>query len=340
MVALSDVRAHNAALKFSLPAGLVAVFVGGTSGIGLFTARELVRNTTAPHVYLIGRNATEANKIVEELQSINSSSQVSFIQKDVSLLRNVDEACSEIKTKEKQVNLLFMTCGYLTLKGRDDTTEGLDRKFAVHYYARMRFIQQLTPLLQHAAAQSPSPTLSRVVAVLDPQAGLHLVPNFSDLSLKSNFSLKNCMTHASGMTSLAVSHLAKENPGTTFVHAYPSGVATGVVREVFGVFEPVAKFLFSLARFMFVPQVESGERHLFAATAERYPPKAFGGSVERAAVGSDGVKGSGSYLLNWNGDILADTKNAKKMRDDGKEAVIWDHTEEVFKKICEEGGKY
>lgn len=35
MVALNSVRAHNANLK-SLPAGLVAVFVGGTSGIGWY----------------------------------------------------------------------------------------------------------------------------------------------------------------------------------------------------------------------------------------------------------------------------------------------------------------
>ncbi|KAF1841642.1 uncharacterized protein K460DRAFT_409100 [Cucurbitaria berberidis CBS 394.84] len=313
MVSLSDVRAHNATLR-SLPAGLVAVFVGGTSGIGLFTAREFVRNTTSPHVYLIGRNATEASKIIQELRTINTSSQVSFIQKDVSLLKNVDEACQEIKSKEKQVNLLFMTCGYLTFQGRDETAEGLDRKFALHY---------------------------RVVAVLDPQIGLRFTPNFSDLALQSSFSLKNCGIHASAMTSLAVYHLAKEYPTTTFIHAYPSGVETGVFRELFGRFERVAKsLLLTVASWMIVPQGESGERHLFAATAPRYAPQAIGGNVEGAAVGSDGVKGSGSYLLNWNGDILADRPKAKSMRESGKEKVVWEHTEEVFKKICDEGGKY
>jgi NADP-dependent 3-hydroxy acid dehydrogenase YdfG len=55
MVALDTVRASNSSLK-SLPANLVAIFVGGTSGIGLYTARELVRNTTSPHIYLIGRS--------------------------------------------------------------------------------------------------------------------------------------------------------------------------------------------------------------------------------------------------------------------------------------------
>ncbi|KNG47299.1 short-chain dehydrogenase reductase [Stemphylium lycopersici] len=336
MVSIAHVHAHNASLK-SLPPNLVAVFVGGTSGIGLFTAREFVRNTRSPHVYLIGRNATEASKIIEELHSINSASQVSFIQKDISLLKNVDGACDEIKSKEKQVNMLVMTSGYLTLSGRDETVEGLDRKFSVHYYARMRFIQQLTPLLDKA---SEANELSRVLSVLDPQAGLRLGGlNYSDLSLKQNFSLKNVMVHASAMTSLSISHLAKQHPKTSYIHAYPSGVETGVTRELFGRLNGVfTSALHFLARwFIYVPQVESGERHLFAATSPRYAPKA---SVESSdVVGSDGIMGSGSYLLNWNGDVLADTKKAQKLREEGGVQKVWEHTEEVMTKI-EEQGKY
>ncbi|KAF1947324.1 NAD(P)-binding protein [Clathrospora elynae] len=336
MVLLADVRAHNATLK-SLPSGLVAVFVGATSGIGFFTAREFVRNTTSPHVYLIGRNATEAGKIIEELRSINSSSQLTFLQKDVSLLKNVDEACNEIKSREKQINVLFITCGYLTMKGRDETTEGLDRKLAVQYYARMRFIQQLTPLLN---AASQANRISRVVAVLDPQAGLRLGGlNYADLDLKHNFSLKNVMLHASAMTSLSIAHLAKTNPKTSYIHAYPSGVETGVTRELFGRFNGVVKTVLGglAGRWLYVPQEESGERHLFAATAPRYAPKADGETTE--VVGSDGIKGSGSYLLNWNGDILTDTKNAQKLREEGGEERVWEHTEEVLRKTSE-GGMY
>jgi NAD(P)-dependent dehydrogenase (short-subunit alcohol dehydrogenase family) len=332
MVAISEVRAHNATLK-TLPANLVAVFVGGTSGIGFFTAREFVCSTRSPHVYLIGRNATEANKIIEELKSINSSSQISFIQKDISLLKNVDEACNEIKSKEKQVNILFITCGYLTMKGRDETTEGLDRKLAVQYYARMRFIQSLTPLLN---AASQAKTLSRVVAVLDPQAGLRLGGlNFSDLSLKHNFSLKNVLLHASAMTSLSIAHLAKQNPNTSYIHAYPSGVETGATRELFGRFNGAVMFVLGgIRRWLFVPQIESGERHLFAATAPRYASKADG---QTEVVGSDGVKGSGSYLLSWTGDVFPDTKNAQKLREAGGEEKVWAHNEEVMRKIQEEG---
>jgi NAD(P)-dependent dehydrogenase (short-subunit alcohol dehydrogenase family) len=336
MVALDAVRASNASLK-SLPSGLVAVFVGGTSGIGLFTARELVRNTTAPHIYLIGRNQTEATKIIQELKNINSSSEVSFIQKDVSLLKNVDEACNEIKSKEKQVNLLFMTCGYFVLTGRNETPEGLDHKFALHYYTRMRFVDQLQPLLNAAAT---SKTLSRVVAVLDPQPGLRLTPNLSDLDLKTTFSLKNCATHASAMTNLAFSRWAFQNPGTSYIHAFPSVVDTGAGRDAFGPFAPLAKpLLWLVTKAMQVKPVESGERHLYAATSPTFAPRS-NGSVEGAAIGGDGVKGSGSYLLNWNGDILADTAKAKKLREEGGEAKVTDHTREVFEKICVEGRKY
>jgi NAD(P)-dependent dehydrogenase (short-subunit alcohol dehydrogenase family) len=337
MVALTDVRTSNSALK-SLPANLVAVFVGGTSGIGLYTARELARNTTSPHIYLIGRNQAGATKIIEELKSINSSSQVSFIQKDVSLLKNVDEACQEIHTKEKQVNLLFITCGYFVFTGRDETAEGLDKKLALHYYTRMRFINQLQPLLDTAATSN---SLSRVVSVLDPQVGLRMMPNFSDLSLKNSFSLKNCASHASSMTNLTFLRLASQHPRTSYIHEYPGLVETGVGRDAWGAFEPLAKpFLWLLKVAMEVKPVESGERHLFASTSPTYTPKASSEGIKEAMTGSDTVKGSGSYLLNWNGDVLADTAKAKKLRDDGGEKKVWDHTEEVFKKVCEESGKY
>lgn len=42
-----------------------------------------------------------------------------FIQKDVSLLKNVDSACEEIKSQEQRADLLFMSQGYLTFAGRN-----------------------------------------------------------------------------------------------------------------------------------------------------------------------------------------------------------------------------
>lgn len=40
----------------------------------------------------------------------------------------------------------------ITLNGRDETSdsEGLDKKLALHYYARWKFIKDLIPLLRRA----------------------------------------------------------------------------------------------------------------------------------------------------------------------------------------------
>lgn len=334
MVSLSDVRAHNATLS-SLAPNLVAIFVGGTSGISHYTALEFARNTRSPHIYLIGRNATEAAKITNELKSINSTSRVDFIQKDVSLLRKVDEACKEIKGKEKKVNLLFMTIGYMTLKGRNETEEGLDHKFALHYYSRARFMHNLAPLLDAAAKdEDPQATLSRVVSVYDPALGKNNDFDFSDPSLKHNFSLRNCATHGSALGNFAIEHLAKQWPNTSFIHEQPGVVETSGGRN------PWLKPLYVLLSPFSVNKKESGERHLFEATAPRYAPKAKADGVLDVVNGGDGIKGSGHYHLSWNGEAQSDSKRAAKMRSEGAEEKMWAHTTEVFKNICEEGGRY
>ncbi len=100
--------------------------VGGTSGIGETTAREFVRNTRAPKVYLIGRNTEAASRIQEEFKRINPEGVFNFIQTDLSLLKNVDKACEEIKAKETKVNLLFMSTGFLSMAGRQGMHETKD----------------------------------------------------------------------------------------------------------------------------------------------------------------------------------------------------------------------
>ncbi|KAL4924066.1 uncharacterized protein BDV17DRAFT_275525 [Aspergillus undulatus] len=344
MVNLQTVRAHNASLK-SLGEGLVAVFVGGTSGISLSTALTLARNTLSPRIYLIGRSQSAADAAIANIHSINPKAQPTFLQADITLLKNVDKVCDQIKAREEKLNLLFMTPGTMTLKGRDETSEGLDTKFVLHYYARMRFVHQLLPLLS-TAAENDNSTLSRVVSVLDPTVSVAVGGagklNWDDLSLKNTFSLKNCGHHASLMNNFYLEGMAQKYPRTSFVHAYPSGVDTGITRDV-----PFSKILTPIARIVFrpfmVPLQESGERHLFAGTSGRYPPlnvgenNLEGGDV---AVGSTGKKGSGCYWVSWDGEVFPPNKKFERTRGEGAVERVIGHTEEVFKRVCEEGGTY
>lgn len=113
---------------------------------------------------------------------------------------------------------------------------------------------------------------------------------------------------------------------------------------------PLARFgaeVFSvLAKPFFVPLEESGERHLYAATSQVFVPKRDGeGSTAAvaaaAAVGSDGVKGSGGYLLNWNGDVVGKQNLLRKYREEGVGKTVWQHTLDVFQNVCgTKDGKY
>ncbi|KAH8703131.1 hypothetical protein BGW36DRAFT_368864 [Talaromyces proteolyticus] len=339
MVSISEIRAHNATIK-KLGSGLVAVFVGGTSGIGLSTAREFTRNATAPHIYLIGRNESQASQIITELRGINDSAQVSFIKTDVSLLKSVDEACQEIGKKEEKVNLLFMTPGVLTMQGRTETSEGLDRKLSLHYYARMRFVQDLLPQLNVAGS---SGSLARVISVLGPGNEKKLVE--TDLDLKTNYSLSNAAGHAITMNSLSLIHFAATNPSVSFLHSNPGGVQTNAARELNPILKGITSLLFLLLKpfptssIGIVPLSESGERHTYAATTSLFSPK----NQNVATTGADGEKGSGAYRLGFDTAPIDSKQSSSVLVKDylanGVGKKVWEHTTDIFNKATGSEGK-
>jgi hypothetical protein len=65
-------------------------------------------------------------------------------------MKNVNEVTKELLTRLPKINFLVMTPGIMTTKGRDETEEGIDRKLAVHYYARWKFVSDLLPALKKA----------------------------------------------------------------------------------------------------------------------------------------------------------------------------------------------
>ncbi|KAJ5744089.1 hypothetical protein N7533_008959 [Penicillium manginii] len=345
MVSIDEVRKSNSQITSLYGTNLVAVFVipgnfavGGTSGIGETTARAFICNTKASRVYLIGRDQERASRIIEELQQLEPSATVNFIATDVSLLREVDRACHEIQRQEDLVNILFLSPGVGTATGRDETDEGLDKKLNLHYYSRMRFIANLLPQLTPANAKGektvPSRSrLSRVISVLE--AGGEASIDFDDLSLKTNYSLRNCAKHAITMNSLSMEYLAASFPRTAFIHSFPGIVRTRLGRD-FGTFTTLGlNALLLLAKPWEIPLAESGERHLYAATCPLFSPR-NGNKLLDLAEGSDGNLGSGFYRLASDGSTYKSSKVMQRYREYGSTSQIWDHTRGVFAKVLVE----
>jgi NAD(P)-dependent dehydrogenase (short-subunit alcohol dehydrogenase family) len=113
MVALEDVQSSNSRIASTLPPGLVAVFVGGTSGIGETALKQFAKHARQPRVYFVGRSQESADRVAMECKALNSEGDYIFIKADTSLIRNVDDVCRKIKSKEKAINLLFISTGTL-----------------------------------------------------------------------------------------------------------------------------------------------------------------------------------------------------------------------------------
>ena len=199
----------------------------------------------------------------------------------------------------------------------------------------MRFLYNLLPQLTNAAntgGTNPGQRgLSSVLSVLDGRGNAPLILN--DLSLKNNYSLRNCANHAITMTSLSMEELASSHPSTSFVHAYPGIVKTSIVRDNGFLIKTALSALFLLLSPMTVPLEESGERHLYAATNPSFSPRASKEGND-AAIGSDGVQGSGSYLVGSDSATVSYQKVLDGYRADGTRGSVWKHTLDIFKGIC------
>ena len=127
MVKLDIVRSSISDLVKSQP--LVAVFVGGTSGIGEFTVQALAathgNKGKGLRVYIVGRNASAAEKTIAECRVICPNGQFIFVKaQDLSLLNDVDRVCEEIMQLERNeksdsgaasIDILVMSQHYFPL---------------------------------------------------------------------------------------------------------------------------------------------------------------------------------------------------------------------------------
>lgn len=116
MVLLPKVIASNERIAHTFPDGLVAVFVGGTSGVGEYTLLKLAKYALKPQVYIVGRSQEAADRIIKECKQLNPGGKFEFIKSDISLLENVDDVCRQIRSKETAINILFQSQGTMSFK--------------------------------------------------------------------------------------------------------------------------------------------------------------------------------------------------------------------------------
>jgi NAD(P)-dependent dehydrogenase (short-subunit alcohol dehydrogenase family) len=328
MVSYTEIQASNRLIN-DANAPRVAVFVGGTSGIGKLTVHALVATGASMRIYLVGRksSAERMQAFIEELRTVNDKAEVVWTEGEIALLAESKRVCKIIKSKETRVDLLFLTAGYAPFGPRSETDEGIEVAQSLEYYSRILFIQHLLPLMTKTEAP-------RVVSVLGGGMERANSINADDFDLKrpGNWSGMNAQIQYTAMNTVTMDKLASDNPQVTFIHSWPGWVNTGNVNRAnpsFIMSWVIWLILNPLITIFSFSDEKTGQRHLFQSTSG-----AFGGRgvpwKGEPGVNTLGTSTGGLFLLNFSCNSTPNANAVSSMRENVQKK-LWDHTQEVLR---------
>jgi NAD(P)-dependent dehydrogenase (short-subunit alcohol dehydrogenase family) len=126
--------------------GKVALITGGTSGIGLATAKQFVDEGAS--VYITGRRDKELAAAVKEV-----GKNVTGIQGDVSNLGDLDRLFAQINREKGKLDIVFANAGVAKFAALGTITEELyDWTFDINVKGLLFTVQKALPLLPDGAS--------------------------------------------------------------------------------------------------------------------------------------------------------------------------------------------
>src|SRR6266478_7195677 len=126
--------------------GKVAVVTGGSSGIGLATAKRFVEE--GAFVYITGRRQRELDKAVSLI-----GRSVAAVQGDVSNLADLDRLYAKVASEKGKIDILFAGAGIVDPQPLAEMTEeSFDRQFAVNTRGLAFTVSKALPLLNDGAS--------------------------------------------------------------------------------------------------------------------------------------------------------------------------------------------
>src|SRR3989442_10894849 len=126
--------------------GKVALITGGSSGIGLATARQFVNE--GAYVFITARREAELTAAVQEI-----GRNVTGVRGDVSNLADLDRLFAQIKRDKGKLDIVFANAGVAKYAPLGKITEEFfDSIFAINVKGVLFTVQKALPLLPDAAA--------------------------------------------------------------------------------------------------------------------------------------------------------------------------------------------
>lgn len=122
--------------------GKIAVITGGSSGIGLATAKRFVKE--GAYVFITGRRQAELDKAIAEI-----GDNVTAVQGDVSNLDDLDRLYKQVAAKKGKIDVLFANAGIAEPKPTAAVSpEDYNKTFDINARGVFFAVQKALPLMK------------------------------------------------------------------------------------------------------------------------------------------------------------------------------------------------
>lgn len=131
-----------------------AIITGGTSGLGMETARVLVKR--GARVILAIRNLNLGEAVKAEFLKETPGARVLLMHLDLSDLISVRNFAAEFKDSKLSLNILVNNGGIALCKGPKNTPDGLELMFATNFLGHFLLTNLLLDTMKATAKESGS----------------------------------------------------------------------------------------------------------------------------------------------------------------------------------------
>lgn len=216
--ALEVVKGLNANLE-----GKVVLLTGGTSGIGIETARALA--TANAHVIITARDMARGAEVVEDLKKTSGNDNIDVMELDLNSLQSVRDFVDNFRARNLPINILICNAGIMACP-QSKTVDGFETQFGVNHLAHFLLTTSLIPQLK---AGKPARVVV-VSSIANRRGGI----NWDDINWEQKYDKWLAYAQSKTANILFARQLNKlyESEGIQAYSLHPGGIMTNLTKFV------------------------------------------------------------------------------------------------------------